>query len=140
MIFISSFAFLMQGPVMHVPPSAIIAVNSLASCLIYEAIQEASHEVCFRLPATCPGPHEPQAMLLSLARLAPCCNPQLHTIASAFFLRITFHRLLYFLYDQVHSARVHSGLLPRMSQLSQSQTFLSPRLHHKRCSYITRSC
>jgi hypothetical protein len=101
-LFISSFACLMQGLAMHVPPSAIIAVNALASCLIYEAIQEASHEVCMPLPATCPGPHETQAMLLLLARLALCCNPQLHTIASAFLLPITFDHLLYFLDNRVH--------------------------------------
>jgi hypothetical protein len=62
-IFVMQF-FHMQVPSSSLPLAAVIATNSLLACIVYEAIQESSHEVCIRLPIACPSPHFTLVVLL----------------------------------------------------------------------------
>jgi hypothetical protein len=44
---------LLQASTSPAPPSAFMAINKLLNCIVYEAIEEALHEVCMRLPIAC---------------------------------------------------------------------------------------
>jgi hypothetical protein len=39
-----------------VPHSTLMALNKLMNCIVYEAVEEALHEVCMCLPVACPRP------------------------------------------------------------------------------------
>jgi hypothetical protein len=73
-----------QGSLPNLGFSEVIATNDVAAGIMYEAIQEALHEVCMLLTRAT------QAMLWSRSRFAACCNPQLRTSARA-FLRTVYH-------------------------------------------------
>jgi hypothetical protein len=82
----------MQGPSSLFALSAFIATTDLVSCIMYEVIQEALHEVCMRLPLTCCSPNVTWAMILFLSRVAACCSHQLHitTFALLHFVDVFF--------------------------------------------------
>jgi hypothetical protein len=77
-----------QASTSPVLPSALIALNKLMNCIVYEAVEEAL-QVCMCLSMACPRPDATWAMLSSLLRLAACCSSHLSTTILALLHLIT---------------------------------------------------
>jgi hypothetical protein len=118
----------MQGSNSSLPLSTVMALYEITACITYEVMQETLHEVCMHLPISCPGPHLPQAMLLSRSRLGACCSSQLRIITSALFLLIAL--LLFLLRSGALSLGAFWPALFPVLQVPVSQTHPPTELHH----------